>query len=73
MITPAYLRYGLLKQVEAGWGVGVPFFSLQRTQVIIRCLCNVIPFGTWGIRLCKWLSVWCVHCSAREGREWLVT
>ena len=54
MIAHAYLRYGLLKQAESGrvrLKCGRSFFSLQRTQVSIRCLCKLIPLFLRGIRL----------------------
>ena len=45
------------------------FFALQRTQLTVNDLCEVIPHENGGITLRNHLSHKCVHCS-NNGFEW---
>ena len=42
------------------------FFALQRTQLIVSGLRNVIPLKNRGITSYKYLIIKCVHCSGQK-------
>lgn len=46
-------------------GAGTTPFPLQRTQLIDRVLCKVIPLDLRGITLHNALTYCCVRCSGK--------